>query len=258
MHAKLIILLAVLFGAWMGLRWFMRTPPEKAARMLRQGALYGGIALLVLLAVSGRLHWLFAALAAAVPLVQRAFGLLRLFPMLRRLAAMVGVGIPGAAGAGSPPGQASTVTTDWLRMSLDHASGEMDGVVLRGAYEGRRLADLDTAEVVELLAACGAEDPQSAAVLEAYLDRSREADWRERFAAGRQAGGDPGAAPSQGEMTEQEAFEILGLEPGASSRDVRDAHRRLMQRFHPDRGGSGYLATLINRAKEILMARAAD
>lgn len=254
MHAKLILLVAVLVLGWLALNWFMRTPPEKVARILRRTALYGGVGLLVLLALTGRLHWLFAALAAAVPLVQRGLTLMRVLPMLRRVAAMAGVSIPGVAGGGSGQGQSSTVNTTYLRMTLDHATGEMDGTVLQGRHQGRSLSELETAELVALLAEYQAVDAQSASVLEAYLDRAREEDWRERFDAGPRADG-PEAAPSSGSLSEAEALEILGLEAGATRDDVRAAHRQLMQRFHPDRGGSGYLATLINRAKELLLER---
>jgi hypothetical protein len=256
MHAKLILLVAVLVLGWLALNWFMRTPPEKVARILRRTALYGGVGLLVLLALTGRLHWLFAALAAAVPLVQRGLTLMRVLPMLRRVAAMAGVSIPGVAGAGGPggQGQSSTVNTAYLRMTLDHATGEMDGTVLQGRHQGRSLSELETAELVALLGEYRAADAQSASVLEAYLDRAREEDWRERFDAGPGADGAE-AAPSGGSLSEAEALEILGLEAGATRDDVRAAHRQLMQRFHPDRGGSGYLATLINRAKELLLER---
>jgi hypothetical protein len=89
-------------------------------------------------------------------------------------------------------------------------------------------------------------------LLAAYLDR-RYPRWGEHVeddaAAGRSR-----PAPS-GKMSEQEAYQILGLQPGASAEDVTRAHRGLIKKLHPDQGGSTYLAARVNEAKDVLLRR---
>lgn len=148
--------------------------------------------------------------------------------------------------AGPTPGGASKVETSWLSMSLDHASGAMDGVVRRGAYRGRRLVDLSLAQLQDLAAECRA-DGDSAALLETYLDRLHPG-WQ----ATAEASSEPPPTPSAA-MSHEEAWRILGLEPGAGDKAIREAHRRLMKKLHPDQGGSSYLAAKINQAKDLLL-----
>lgn len=146
-------------------------------------------------------------------------------------------------------GRKSTVRTAALEMELDHDSGSMEGIVLAGPYEGCMLSGLKPVELLELHQSLVA-DPESLQLLEAYLD-SRLAGWRDDVEADIGAG--EGAAPGPGRMTEEEAYNILGLEPGASASDIRKAHRRLMQRVHPDLGGSSFLAARINEARDFLL-----
>jgi hypothetical protein len=150
---------------------------------------------------------------------------------------------------GERGGRRSTVRSAMFEMELDHDTGEMDGQVLTGPGEGRWLSSLSDEELITLHAAT-AQDGESAALLEAYLDR-RMPRWREHA----QADHDPGhGRPSgSGPMTKQEAYQILGLEPGAAPQQVREAHRRLMKRVHPDSGGSTFLASKINEAKDVLL-----
>ena len=105
---------------------------------------------------------------------------------------------------------------------------------------------------------CGAttrrDDPPSVDLLEAYLDR-RDPDWRRRAGGERPLGGAGPGPASAGAMDEATALEILGLAAGATAAEVKAAHRRLMARLHPDQGGSTYLASQINQAKDLLLGR---
>ncbi len=219
------LLAALLLGA----RWFLSADPKVLARAIRWGAIGIVAAVVVFLAVTGRL-------GLALPF---AFVLLML--MRRR----PGFRFPSMGGTPSL-GQSSEVETEYLTMTLDHDSGMISGRVLRGRFAGREIGELGFEDLVELLAECRQHDEQAARLIESYLDRTGPEDWRERV------GGAAGAAPS-GPMTSEEAYEILGLEPGATAEEIKDAHRRLIQKIHPDHGGSSYLAAKINQAKEVLL-----
>jgi hypothetical protein len=144
-------------------------------------------------------------------------------------------------------GGSSTVRTALLEMRLDHDSGAMDGQVLAGPFLGRRLSAMTRVELLQLAAAVDASDAQSLRLLRAFLDRAHP---------GWDAEAPP--PPAGGPMTRDEAYRILGLEPGADAEAVRAAHRRLVKRVHPDLGGSAALAAQINAAKDLLLGRAGD
>lgn len=151
-------------------------------------------------------------------------------------------------GAGTPGGQTSSISTATLEVELDHETGAISGRVLKGMFEGRAIESLKPVEVALLWRDCQFNDPQSAQILEAYLDRMHPT-WREDMARGeREMHGGP-----DGRMTEEEAYEILGLGPEATDEEIRRAHRDLMKKLHPDRGGSTYLASKINEAKDVLL-----
>lgn len=247
--ARLLLLVALAYLLWRVLVWFRRTPPEQVARTLRLVGLWGVIGIMVAAALTGHLNPLIAAGAAAIPLVLRLLSLVQLIPQLRRLLAALGVMRKEDARTAQAPGGdgRSRVRTPFLEMTLDHATGRMDGRVLAGTHAGRLLSALSLPELLDLLRQAERDDPQSARLLTAYLDRSQGPAWR----AG--AGGGGEVADRGRGMTREEALAILGLAAGASAEAVRDAHRRLMQKLHPDRGGSDYLAAKINEAKRVLI-----
>jgi hypothetical protein len=146
------------------------------------------------------------------------------------------------------PGQTSRVVTEHLEVELDHDTAEIRGRVLKGFFAGRQLEDLIPVEMAHLWQDCRFADPQSAQILEAYLDRAHPS-WRDDLA---RAEGEHAAGPD-GRMTREQALEVLGLEPGAGEEDIRRAHRELMMKLHPDHGGSTYLAAKINEAKDVLL-----
>jgi len=230
------LLLVLLIAVLVLVSWLRRAPPARRKRLTSNLLIAGGVAVLLFLVATGRLHWLFAIIGGLIPIAQRALAALRLYQRTQ-------------SARGPTPGQRSSVETQFLRMSLDHDSGEMDGEVRAGRYSGRRLSELGLEELLELREECRADDQQSVAVLEAYLERVHGEAWRAR--GGERAG--ERAQRGNGGMSPAEAYEILGLEPGADRQAVIEAHRRLIQKLHPDRGGSSYLAAKLNQAKEVLL-----
>lgn len=154
----------------------------------------------------------------------------------------------GFGGTQKTQGQTSRIVTDHLEMELDHDSGAMRGRVLKGMFAGRAIDSLKPVEMALLWQDCQFTDPQSAQILEAYLDRVHPS-WREDMERGEREM----ASGPDGRMGSEEAYEILGLERGATEEEIRKAHRELMLKLHPDRGGSTYLASKINEAKEVLL-----
>ena len=202
--------------------------------------IYGIIAILVLGLLTGRLNPIMAAVVAALPVLHRLMNLGNL---------LKGFGVFGKNQQGTPGGKTSRVNTKFLAMTLDHDSGDMRGEVILGPFAGRALDDLSETEMMDLLRTCKASDAQSAAVLEAYLDRTQGDRWRDYADASESAN----RPMTSTDMSATEALEILGLARGAKRQDIIDAHRRLMQKMHPDRGGSTYLASKINQAKDVLL-----
>ena len=234
-----IVGIALLVGLLLAGRWFANTNAQALAKTVKRVVLGLILATIVFLAVTGRLNWAFLAMPMLLPWLLRARAFAR---TAKNFSRMVG-------GTGAPSGKTSEIATRFLRVTLDHDSGFIAGEVIDGPHAGRRLEDLGPDDLIGLLEVCQAEDEQSAQVLTAYLDRIHP-DWRERAQA---AGAGTGDGFAGGPMSRDEAFRILGLEPEAGTDDIKEAHRRLMAGLHPDHGGSTYLASKLNEAKDLLL-----
>jgi hypothetical protein len=151
------------------------------------------------------------------------------------------------AGAGDR-GNVSRVKSHYFFMELDHDTGTVAGAVRAGQFARADLIDLGEADTRALIAEVS-WDPDSLSLLESWLDANRRG-WREYFA--QTATGDaPHSEPSLDSLAE--AYEVLGLQPGATDEEIRAAHRELMKAVHPDHGGSSYLASKINEARDRLL-----
>ncbi|MDP1932761.1 MAG: molecular chaperone DnaJ [Gammaproteobacteria bacterium] len=247
----LILLLPVL--AYMGLRKLAIRYSLNQRQFNMLLVLAAILVTVVVLILLGRLpvHFIVAPIMVALTFMLRNLPLLiRLLPIVQMFRSRTAKSAYGAAGAADT----SSIRTRFLLMQLQLSSGDMDGDVLEGKFKGAKLSTLSMDALLELAVEC-ARDADSLQILEAYLDRVHP-QWRAGAGdSASQASPRDGAGGSEAVMTEAMALEILGLQREASRDDVVQAHRRLMQKMHPDRGGSDYLAKKINAARDFLLDR---
>ncbi len=229
-----VVLAAVLVVALIGMKFFVNANPADVVVWVRKFSAWAVIAVAGLLAVRGQVL-LAAPLMVVGSILLRRFGGLGTFN-------------PGTA-RNKREGQKSRVRTRALAMELDHDTGEMEGEVLSGPLAGRGLSSLSLDELMQFREDCVEAGPQTSALLEAYLDRYHS-EWREREGV---SDDEQQAHMGSSQMSREEALEILGLAYGATREEIRKAHKALMKQFHPDQGGSSYLASKINQAKDLLL-----
>jgi len=234
---QLLAVVSLLIIFWYVSNAFTRANPAKLARYLKPLGGYATLAAAAFLMIRGQVE---AAVAVG------GFGLYLLGlanpPAFARMFSKVG-GTPGAD-------KVSRVRSAMIEMELHHESGAMEGMILAGPHSGGRLADLTRPQCEEILQICRRDDPEGARLLEAYFDR-RFPGWRGAVNGDADARGRGGS----GKMTEDEAYEVLGLAKGASEDDISRAHRALMKRLHPDQGGTTSLAARVNEARDKLIRR---
>ncbi len=230
MLARALLIVAALIGLYLLFRWLRRSPWRLWAG--RAAITVGVTGFLLLLTVRGGAE-------VALPL------LVGLAPLLIRWLNARRPSFPSDTDAPSE----STVTTRFLNMTLEHRTGAMQGQILEGRFTGRSLGELSLQELLALRQEC-LTDPQSQAVLETYLDRHAKPGWRDEE---QHHDSQTRSNAASAAMSHAEALQILGIAPDATRQEIEAAYRRLMQKLHPDHGGSAYLAAQLNRARDVLL-----
>lgn len=228
---KLLVLIAAIVGLWYWWTYQKNLASDKRRPFLWKSGFWLILSIAIYLVFTGRMHWLGAGIAALVPILRtiliwggRAGPLLRLFGRFK-----------------TTPSQ---FRSQFLVVTINFSSGSIDGEIISGDFSGKKLAELSEAELKQLLEQYKTSDKESYILLQAYLIRS---------------GSSSGQSYQQynpsniSELSTNEAYEILGLPNTATKDEIVKAHKRLMQRMHPDRGGSDYLAAKINAAKDLLI-----
>lgn len=235
------LLLLLLFGGG----WLFSKPNPKFVALATRFAAMGALVVVgIVLAMSGR-ALLDVPVSALILWLARGW-FARGMPGLSKFAAWF---FGNAHSAANPKFE-----TPWLRMTVDEEIGALDGRVLAGRFRGLCLSQLDLEQLRALLAECQAVDPQSARLLESFLDRTH-GSWRERTRSSSYQEQTAYGRTNPTAMTKAEAWQVLGLEPGSSADAIRAAHRKLMMKLHPDHGGNSYLARQINAARDLLLKR---
>lgn len=206
-----------------------------------------------LLAASGRMHWIAATGTAVLPFLRRVFTLIRLAPFATRLFQQFGGASPftqafgdyGSADTNQAPNVSETAT-DEIRMMLEHSTGKMTGTILTGKFASQSLESLTEAEIVELY---NSVSDESKRLLTAYIQR-----YHPNLGTQSTDEEQTGHERSSDTITPERARKILGVTQSATRDEIVEAHRRLMQKNHPDRGGSEYIASEINQAKRVLLS----
>jgi hypothetical protein len=247
------ILFLLIIATVLYLRNKLRDTPLARLSATQKSLIALGTLVFLLLALTGKLGMLiplFGAVAAAfIALVSRLAPILAPF-FARHVPEWLDRIRGREEDSRSSPGakqQSSSARTAYLAMTLDHQVGRLDGMILQGPHEGKKLSELSMKALVDLYTFYLRDDQESAKLLSAFIEQTFGRQW--------QNGTENPQSNHGGSLEREEALSILGLDASASEEDIIAAHRRLIQKVHPDRGGSDYLASRINQAKDSLLGR---
>ena len=235
---KIIGVAVLIVGFIMWRRW-KKLPSEQAQRKYIFQAAVGGILVVILvLALTGRIHPLGAVFAALIPMLKVWLNLLiRWFPLMARI-------------YGSSNAKPTALRSTAIELEINFGTGELSGTVLSGEYTGQPLQSLNEEQLRKLLNYCRQQDKKSTYLLQVFLAKHAHGKAKEWQNGNTQRQSD---TLSPGAMSRDEAAEILGVSVDASKENVSIAHKKLIGKVHPDKGGSDYLASLLNRARDRLL-----
>ena len=232
----LLVLAFVLWYLWRETKKLSTLSAEKRRAVIWRSVFIGVFVVTVLLVITGRAHWLSAAIAGLLPAIKGLLTTaLRAAPLLKFW------GKASSAAFGTE-GIGPTLRTQHLEIKINLTNGAMDGTVRKGTYAESRLSTLSREQLSQLLSTYQNSDRESGLLLNAYMAR--------RFTGFEEA---KTTSPPLSGNSDEEALQILGLQPGASREDIGKAHKSLIQKLHPDRGGNDYLAAKVNAAKDQLL-----
>ncbi len=233
MIIRVILFAGVIFLALNIISFLRQQPPAQRRQLLIKYSGYLVVLVVIALAATGRLHWIGAVIAATLPFT-------------RQIGSFIVKSLPFLRWIQQQRLKPSVLTSKDLKIIIDTKTGIWLGEILTGEYSGKKLDELSQEQLVELSHLYQKTSADSARLLNAYM--------RYRFQQGFKQNSQQNSAPST-EINRKEALNILGLDDSAEEKDIISAHRSLMQKVHPDRGGSDYLAAKINQAKDFLLGK---
>lgn len=230
----ILLILALLFYLSV---LFRRLNFAQRNKLIKRLAIFCVLGIVVLLVLSGRVNFIFAAIAALLPVIPRLFRFIMgawpaLMPYFKRYR----------------QNHLSSMQSRFIQLQINIITGELQGEVLAGEYKGQLLQKMTKEALLSLLEQCKQQDAESAALLIAFLD-ARHADWSNA----KTGNNNDSFRQPETKMSKKQACEILGVPENSNKKQVIAAHKKLMQKIHPDKGGSVYLAQLINQAKDTLI-----
>ena len=236
MIIRLLLIIALIAVVWVIIKQLRSSEGEARKKLLFKYGLAIAAIALIFLAITGRIHWVGAIIGALIPILRQALPLLfRALPFLRQVRQQANAGQ-------TQQGQYNETVTETLKVRVFLANQQLSGEVIKGPFAGRSLDQLALSQLEMLLQYCQQNDPASAKLLAGFIAQRFGNDWQK-------------SSSQSDTMTEEEAYALLGISPGAGKDTITQAHRKLMQKVHPDRGGNDYLASKINQAKDLLLKR---